>query len=532
MQGPCLTGGGRLAKRADLELRESAELLGAVVESSYDTIAIFDKAGRFVYASPNHEAVFGWRAEDLIGVNCLDYVHPNERDSIGKAFFVASKRGTPAESTLRWRCRDGSYRWLEATGRAHSNADGDPRVVTIARDVTDRRLAQERLANAKRVEEIGLLAGGIAHDFNNLLTTILGNASLALEKLPEGEERQCIEEIEAAGRHASELAQQMLAYAGQSRFDRRPLDVSSLVAEVLDLLRSVISKRARLTLDLPDGLPPIEGDRSQIHQVAMNLLLNASDALGGAPGDIQVRTGSFEPDARYLKRCTIGDPAPAAYVYLEIADTGSGMTAETQSRIFEPYFTTKRSGRGLGLVAVAGVVHSHGGALSLQSEEGRGSRFRVLLPAATTRTATASESELDDDAWKGRGTVLLADDEPAVRRLAKRMLESLGFEVALAQDGGEALALHERDPDGFVLAMLDLSMPVMGGADVCRAIRESRPDLAVILASGYDLHESLADDAPVGRLAMLQKPYSLKTLRDAIRGLLEEAPGQTDRRQA
>jgi two-component system, cell cycle sensor histidine kinase and response regulator CckA len=397
------------------------------------------------------------------------------------------------------------------------------------REQAARRAAEASEAQSRHVqklESLGLLAGGIAHDFNNLLHVVLGNADIALSRLPaHSPARNPLEEVVRATLRAADLTRQMLAYSGKGAFVVRHLDLSAEVREMATLLQTAISKQATLVWELAAGLPPVNADATQIRQVAMNLITNASDALGEAAGTITLRTGVLSPeavhDAQLGSSVLNGDSADSAgpYVYLEVTDTGSGMTPDTLQRIFDPFFSTKYAGRGLGLAAVMGIVQSHRGLIRIRTAPAKGTSFRVLFPAvpgsvASQETPTAARSD-----WRGEGTVLIVDDEEGIRDVADRILQDFGFQTLLATDGREALDLMERNASQITAVLMDLSMPHMGGQEALRRLRESSPDLPVIMMSGYT-EESVAlqfSDTNPGITAFLQKPFLAEDLIGVIR---------------
>jgi CheY-like chemotaxis protein len=364
-----------------------------------------------------------------------------------------------------------------------------------------------------------VLAGGIAHDFNNLLVGVLGNASLALTELPdESPARQFVKDVETSAQRAAELTRQMLAYSGRGKFVVESLSLSHVVHEMTQLLGRVISKRTRLSLHLRDDMPPIVGDATQIRQVVMNLITNASDALLGEPGLVTVRTGTIHADARMLAGTYLNEELPAGeYVYLEVTDSGVGMDAATRARIFEPFFTTKFTGRGLGLAAVLGIVRSHKGAIDVTSEPGCGTTFRVLFPASAAICDVPLARNLIPADWKGSGVALVVDDEEAVRGVARHVLERSGFSIVEAATGEEALAICAAQHRALRIVLLDLTMPGMSGEATLAELQRRWPSLAVIVSSGF-MHD---DSSGIDGVPFLAKPYRPSELVDIIRRLFE-----------
>jgi PAS domain S-box-containing protein len=399
-------------------------------------------------------------------------------------------------------------------------------------DISDRERAEaarleleRRLLQGQKLESIGLLAGGIAHDFNNLLAAVLGNLDLALSDLPiESPARRGIEEAMTASRRAVDLTRQMLAYSGKGKREVRLVDLRALVLENAEFLRASMPKTASLQLPAPGPLPAVKADPGQMQQVVMNLLTNAAEAVGDGDGRIVVSTGVVEYTAADLaaSRCD-QVPPPGRFAFLEVCDTGSGMDAETEKRIFEPFFSTKFTGRGLGMPAVLGIIRSHGGAVFLRTALREGTTVRVAFPAATEEADGRTRLEREGRPAEGKpfsGTVLLADDEVAVRRMTHRMLDRLGFEVMLAVDGQEAVERFAERPSAFRCVLLDLAMPRLDGGRAFVAIRAIRGDVPVIMSSGYGEEAASQRLEGAAGTVFVQKPYQLHELRRAFEVLL------------
>jgi len=403
-------------------------------------------------------------------------------------------------------------------------------VTSLEAEMAERqRIEAERLAietkvlEVQKLESLGVLAGGIAHDFNNLLVGIMGNAGLALADLPPGSPvREYVERIETTAVRAGELAREMLAYSGKGRFIVAAHDLSSLVRDMTQLLGVSIGKSVTLRYDLAAEPLTVEADATQLRQVVMNLVINASDAIGDDHGVITVATGRLRADRAYLAATFIDQGlATGDYAYVEVSDTGAGMDAETQARIFDPFFTTKFIGRGLGLAAVLGIVRGHRGALKVYSEVGRGSTFKMLLPTAEAMASTGPPPVPAAADWRGAGTVLVVDDEPLVRDVAEAMLRRSGLEVVTAADGDEAVRVYAADPDRFALVLLDLTMPRMSGVEVFRQIRAIRPSAAIVLMSGYSEDEAAGRFTGKGLAGFVEKPFSPADLSETMRRVLE-----------
>ena len=385
-------------------------------------------------------------------------------------------------------------------------------------DITEHKRTEASMRQSQKLESIGLLAGGIAHDFNNLLVGVIGNASLAKELLPASHPAlELLEHVVKTGEQLANLTRQMLAYSGKGQFFIERLDLSGLVPEMSGLVQPSISKKIALHFDLHPGLPPIEADRGQMHQVLMNLVLNAAEAIGAGPGVIGVRTGVQPVDQRFI--AANPDAAglkPGTYVFLEVRDTGCGMDASTRARIFDPFFTTKFTGRGLGLAAVSGVVRGHKGAIQVVSAPGKGSCFTVLFPAVRGESRVRPAAAQEPLACDGTGTILLVDDEEAVRDMGRRALSRHGFDVLVATNGLEAIDLLRRHTDEIALVLLDLSMPGLSGLEALPELRKIRPGIKVLLSSGYNEAETmlLFQGQPVA--GFIQKPYTSLRLAEKV----------------
>ncbi len=510
---------------SERKFKELAELLPETIYES-------DRDGRITFANQIALKKYGYSQEDLDrGLNVMETLAFADREKAKENLSKLMRGGIlpPREYTaLR---RDGSTFPIiiySSTIVSQGQIEGLRGIIV---DITEQKQAEEerlkldrQMQQAQKLESLGVLAGGIAHDFNNILTSILGNASLALEELPPlTPGRENLEGIEEAARRAADLCRQMLAYSGKGRFVIERLNLNDLIDGLVHLLKTSISKKAALNLHLEKGLPPVSGDATQMRQVIMNLVINASEAIGEQNGFVTVATGMMECSSEYLRSCWFHEPTlePGYYIWLEVSDTGCGMNAEVQRRIFEPFFTTKFTGRGLGLSAVLGIVRGHNGALQVESQLGKGTTFRLLFPAVQADAVLVRKESTQSDHWKGKGRVLLVDDEQDVRTLGQKMLERLGFEVAVAANGFEALEIYKQRPGQFVLVLLDLTMPYLNGEETFRELCQIDPQVKVILSSGYSESEVASRFAGERLAGFIQKPYSLQELRQRLREVLK-----------
>ncbi len=524
-------------KRADSALRESETLL-----RESQTIAglgsyILDVSTGKWRSSPVLDQVFGIDGNYEHSVEgWVDIIHPADRTMMAD-YFKNEVIGQRKAFNKEYRIirRDNlAERWVHGIGRLEFDSDGRPqKMLGTIQDITGRKLAEaerqtleRKLLETQKLESLGVLAGGIAHDFNNILTGILGNATLATLDLPVGSPvHGNLETIKQASLRAADLCKQMLAYSGKGRFVVQNLSLNSLVGETTHLLKLSISKKAVLRFDLFPSLPAIEADATQIRQVIMNLVINASEAIGEKTGFISLSTGLARVDREYLGGTLLAPELPdGTYVFLEVADSGCGMSTETQARIFDPFFTTKFAGRGLGLAAVLGIMRGHNGTLKLHSELGHGTTFKLLFPCAAGSAELITAEGMAKKIWRGKGCVLVVDDEESVRSTMALMLTKLGFEVALAADGREALEIFRADPNRFTLVLMDLTMPHLDGEQAFTALRQIRGDVRVVLMSGFNEQEVSSRCSCKGVSGFLQKPFPYEGLSNVVHGVMSLAP--------
>lgn len=392
-------------------------------------------------------------------------------------------------------------------------------------DLSERREIEERMRQGQKLESLGVLAGGIAHDFNNLLVGVLGNAELIRRKLPKDSPlHENLDEIESAAQRATSLSQKMLAYSGKGRFVTEHLSLSRAVEEMAPLVGGSVPGRLNVRYELAQEMPPIRCDPSQLNQVMVNLVANAAEAIGESSGQIVVRTGTTYCGRSELAATAFFDEdlKVGTYSFLEVEDTGSGMDRETVEKMFDPFFTTRFPGRGLGLPVVLGIVRGHHGAIAVESEPGQGTKVRVLLPVAEARVELRTAAEpAPDEAWTGSGTVLLIDDEDLVRHIGGQMMQILGFEVLAAEDGRQGIEVFRRHADEIDLVLLDLVMPETSGEEVFAEIRRIRADARVVIVTGFDEQETLRRFEGQEISGFVQKPFRIGALRNKVRAALE-----------
>jgi PAS domain S-box-containing protein len=517
-----------LSFRAEAILKEKYRRL---FENANDLVCTISPVGRFTALNKAGRKILGL-TQTLTLPSGLDGLVPAEdRDRFLKWWTAVVAGEEPAAQEFTILTNDDHRVVLEISGQLWRPRGKPIEVMCIGRDVTGRKQAEEKrlalerkMLDAQKLESLGVLAGGIAHDFNNMLTVILGNAALAQSSLPEhSSARTHLDYIQQTSLQAADLCKQMLAYSGKGRFLLQQVNLNTVIREMWPLLEISISKKAMLEFTEAATLPDIEADPSQMRQIVMNLVINASEALEGKPGMIRVRTAVMKADSASLepRHPSVPEVAPGNFVVFEVTDTGCGMTPETQAKILDPFFTTKFVGRGLGLAAVLGGVRAHEGTLQIESEPGRGSTFRILLPLSKSPTAEdAAPAGLHSEGR--RGTILLVDDDEGVLLVASQTLKKSGFAVVSARDGKQAVTKFRAQAASITAVILDLTMPQMGGDEALEQIRLIRPDARVLLVSGFSKPEPGPRWTTEDRCGFLQKPFKPADLIDALQQLLRD----------
>ena len=510
-------------KRSEEALRFQAFLLDQI----RDRITATDLEGRITYVNAAEAEMMQRTPEEMIGQSVELYGDDAQRGSTQREIIARTLAHGEWQGEVVNYAKDGTERILHVRTWTVQDKDGKPAgLCGISTDITDQKRAEEerrkletQMRHTQKLESLGVLAGGIAHDFNNLLMGVLGNADLALSALPANSPaRENLTDIERASRRAAELCRQMLAYSGRGRFVVEPLSLSATVREMVQMLEVSISKKAALRYHLAEDTPAVDADATQVRQIVMNLITNASDAIGDGSGVISISTGTRHCDRAALSESYLDDRlAEGLYAYLEVADNGCGMDRDTLARIFDPFFTTKFTGRGLGLAAVLGIVRGHRGAIKVESEPGRGTAFTVLFPASAQHVRQASRPGAAAPGWAGQGTVLLVDDDESVLSVGRQMIQRCGFNVLIAADGREALRIFQEYADEIVCVVLDLTMPVMGGEEAFRGLRQLSPRVPVIMSSGFDELEVRDRLSGAGLAGFIQKPYDSAELRARLR---------------
>jgi len=510
-------------KRAEAALRASEASWRGLFNSVSEAVYILSLDGRFLDVNRGAEAMYGYTRGEIIGLAPEDLSAPGRNDlEAHGALLAAAAAGTPQRFEWWGQRRDGTV-ILKEVSLSRGVYFGQEVLVAVARDVTEQRQMQARLLQASKVESLGLMAGGVAHDFNNILTVILGHLDLALRHTPvDSPAAAGLRDASQAAQRAADLCRQMLAYTGKAPFVVRPTDLNELARETALILAPLVPPHVHVTLAPEPGLPAVDANVTELRQVLMNLLLNAVEAIGDRPGTVRVLTETSTVGQDWLDE-TLPDRGLNAgpYVCLRVIDDGCGIPEAVLPRILDPFYTSKFTGRGLGLSVVRGIVVAHRGFIHIDTEVGRGTVFSVCLPACA-QTAAAPAPAPVAELWRGAGTVLVIDDESGMRTVTARLLRELGFDAITASSGEEALALGPDRLRALTAVVLDYSMPEMDGAQTVPALRAAGCDAPIVLCSGYT--ECAADPATVdlGLAGFLRKPYRLndlrRTLRDALAG--------------
>lgn len=513
-------------------VKKNEQLLNSILET-YPVGVVQVKDRIIEWCNEEFCKIVGYSREELIGLPTrIFYSSEDEYERIGKVIYGGFSSGK--EKVLietQWKSKSGELVDVRIIAKLKDRNDIGAGIVASVIDIREekkweeeKKRTEERLNQLQRIQSLETLAGGVAHDFNNILMAMIGSAELALQELSESSPiRAYLQDLITAGKRGAELANQMLIYAGKRKFVSGKISLNSLIMDMEKLLRAVISKKIVLKIELAQNIPIILGDPTQISQIVMNLVINASEAIGERSGIIIIRTGAVVCSKDYVETMFLpGEIEEGLYVTLEISDNGCGMDSNTMKRIFEPFFTTKFTGRGLGLASVLGIVRSHRGGIKVYSEVGKGTTFKVFLPAVewTDEKETTFVETLEGKKWKGSGKVLLAEDEEVISALTQRMLEHLGFEVLVARNGREALDLFNKHRDELKFALIDLTMPHKSGIEVCKEIKSIQPDFPIILTSGYPEDEYTEQISSLKISGYLQKPFRFDSLRELVKELV------------
>ncbi len=515
-------------KRRNIELDASLSSFRDAIEHTTEAVAIFSKQGVLEYANQALAELSGFKRKALIGKSWRDLYSDIDQ---ALDFFKSDKSmiGQPWQGKLHLRREDGGE--VIAMSSFSPVRDSESGLITqcivIQRDVEQEERIRERMEKLQRTESLSVMAGGIAHDFNNLLTSIMGSATLiSMSDQANEESRLHCERINDSCQRAADLCNQMLAYSGQGRYQVKFVNFTELIKGMRGGLEANMhlqsEDHAKIVFDLEENLPNTDADEGQLRQVVTNLVVNASEAVAGRDdGTVTLHTYPVQLGDRDLEHMLTSETTEAGdFVCLEVSDNGEGMERSTLNRVFDPFFTTRFMGRGLGLPAVMGVVFGHSGALSIESRIGEGTKVQAFLPCSEIQDEF--DTTLDDFSssvmnWVGLGTVLVVDDDSALLTVASNMIERIGFQVLCAQSGEEAIELYQQHGDRVTLVLLDWSMPEMDGEAVAFALHQINPNVKVLLSSGYS-EEMVMQGFDTGNIiGFVQKPYSFEQLKLKMR---------------
>ena len=513
------------------ELRRSESRYRALVEQLpvVTYIARMDEKATAVYVSPQILALTGFTQEEwcVTPSRWRRQLHPEDRDEVLEQLNHALEHAEPFNLEYRLLTRDERVIWIREHGTPVADGGDRPaQLQGVMADVSAQKRLESELMRSQKLDAMSVLAGGVAHEFNNLLTTVLANSALVANEAPDGSKiASRIEQIRIAALRAADLTREMLAFSGKGHFVVSALDLSRLVREMEPVLRTLAKGTTELELELADEVPAIEADGGQLRQAVISLVANAAESMGERGGFIRLSTGSMPAEEACPEALESGErPAGTLCSYLEVADTGAGMDETTRRKAFDPFFSTKFTGRGLGLAAVQGIVRGHGGSIKLESEPGAGTTVRLLFPSVERVATVAGTPQRAAPAVVARpeGKILIVDDDEGVQEVTRSMLEGAGLDVLTAGDGLQGLDLYRRHCNEISVVLLDLTMPKLGGEDVLEQLRSIDPEARVVLMSGYTekrVKEKLGEDYRAG---FLQKPFRAEDLVRKLRQVLDD----------
>jgi two-component system, cell cycle sensor histidine kinase and response regulator CckA len=504
-----------------------------LIENIPDVVWLATLDGKLTFVSPKVQAVCGFSAADLVATPAsfwFNRIHPEDWTRVEREYAQLAACGE-YEAEYRWQRKDGTWIWIHAQAVVALEQDGTVVVEGTFQDITTRKHLEDQVRQSQKMEAIGRLTGGVAHDFNNLLAIILGNGRLLLDELAEQDRRrEDVDAILEAGNRAAALTRQLLMFSRHQVVRPECLDVNKVVKGVDKMLRRIIGEDVELRLQLAEHAGSVMADAGEIEQVIMNLVVNARDAMPTG-GQLTIETASVTVDEESAELQP--DLTAGQYVLLSVTDTGCGMDAETKRRAFEPFFTTKDKahGTGLGLATCYGIVRGCHGHISVYSEVGMGSVFKVYLPLTDCASSRRGRSEVPADA-KGSETILLVEDDDQLRKTIRRVLQSRGYTVIEANGSAQAIEYCERHPDPIDLVLSDMVMPGMSGPETVVHVREHRPTAKVLFMSGYSDHAVFRDRSAQAEVNFIQKPFMPQDLALKLRQVLDSVPTANRTRSA
>jgi PAS domain S-box-containing protein len=506
-------------KKTEDALRDSEQRYRAIVENAYDLIIEINSQGMCNYVSPNCEAVLGYDSTDMLGKSFFDFVYPEERQALTESFHTHIGSLQEIDMTCRLQTKQGEWRWFESHIHPFRTSMGTVKGVIVTRDITEQKRVEEERLRATKLESVGLLAGGIAHDFNNILTSVFANIGLAkmITAKDASSNPSVVERLSAAEKaclRARDLTKQLLTFAKGGTPVKSTTSIASIIGDTVEF--ALRGSSVRCCLQIPEHVWPVVVDEGQISQVLQNLVINAEQAMPeGGVIEVTVENNSIlSPSDLPLK--------PGNYVRVTVTDQGIGIPQDHLSKIFDPYFTTKQKGSGLGLATTYSIIKRHEGHISVSSALGQGACFTLYLPASSTKET--SRDETPNELICGKGRILIMDDEDEIQEVLGKMLEHLGFEVDFASEGEKALsdytdAFQQGSP--YVATILDLTIPGgMGGKETLRQIKALHPEAAVIVSSGYSNDPVMGRFQEFGFSGVIAKPYNLLDLSKVLSQIL------------
>jgi len=494
--------------------------LAAIIEATINFVGMADLQGHIFYVNPAGREMVGLTQDSsLETLNFENFHSPETCQLLTETIFPQILEQGVFETDCEFIDQDGNAIPTSAVFMTLANDEGEiDHLAVIARDMRKEIALQQQVEHVDRLESLGILAGGIAHDFNNILTAIIGNAGLATRKLDAYSPAQKhLQGIEQSGQQAANLCKQMLAYSGKDTREVQPVDLNHLIIDMEPLLEVSMGKNVLLKLHLSETLPLIDADITQIQQIILNLVINASEAIDKGNGTINITTNTIQVDEQYLQNTLHKkDISAGIFVSLKVSDTGCGMDADTRKKIFDPFFTTKFTGRGLGMSAVLGIIHGHHGILNIDSEPGRGTTFNIALPVSASKEITTVDQNNTSADHSVSGTVLVVDDEESIREIASMILEEMGYTVLLAEDGENGVEIFRQHHQEIVGIILDMTMPRMSGSECFLELRKISPSAQIILSSGYSQQDVSTHFQDKGLAGFIQKPYQIEHFQSVV----------------
>lgn len=504
-------------------LNETMSLLKTLLDSAPIGVIAINENDRIEFWNKASEEILGWSIDDVFSKPINDFI-PEIKNYISQC----EDTHPLSEVEITEKNKRGDLLTLRMIHRLVRFPNREPLILILFRDISEfkkiqreKEQFQEQFQHTQKLESLGVLSSSIAHDFNNILMAIMGHTELAKEEInnPSAISNYLLS-IEESIKSAGELCRQLLIFTGKKQQPHQPCDLNQLLKEMEHLLKVSISKKILLNIELDTHLPLIEGEVGQLRSVILNLVINASDAIGNRSGVIRIKTGTIDLTESYIRTTWFQEGLEQKnYVFLEVSDNGCGMSPEIISKIFDPFFTTKDFGRGLGLATIMGILRAHNGTIKVYSEVGKGSTFKLLFPSINNTIQQKHEIE-ETTSWQGKGLILLADDEPVVLQVTQKMLEKLGLEVVVARDGREALILFKEYKNKLSSVILDITMPHLDGTDVARVIRSELPNIPIFLSTGFSKHSINEKEIDYPIQGFLTKPYNLNTLIKSLKEYL------------